>query len=61
MELGKVSKAIAGSLAAGVVALLAKYSIVLAPEVNSAVSVLLDFVVAAVIGWLAVYWAPKNK
>lgn len=61
MNLSPVSKAIAGALTAALVALLAKYSVVLAPEVNDAVGVLVYTLVAAAIGYVGVYLAPKNK
>lgn len=61
MNLAPVSKAIAGAIVTALVALLAKYSIVLDPEVSSAVGVIVYAVVAAVIGYIGVYFAPKNK
>lgn len=61
MELSKVSKAIAGAAAAAIAALLLKYQVVLPAEVNGAIAVVIDFVIAGVIGYVSVYWAPKNK
>jgi predicted permease len=54
------SKAIAGAVAALIAALLAKYGISLLPEVSEAVDVLLNAIVALVIGYVGVYIAPKN-
>lgn len=52
-----VNKAIAGAVGAALVAFLAKKGIVLGPEVNDAVNVL----IAAVVGFVVVYVSPKNK
>lgn len=51
------SKALAGAIVAVLVALLAKYGIVLGDELNAAITIL----VAAGIGFIGVYIAPKNK
>jgi hypothetical protein len=56
-----ISKAIAGALVTIIVGLLTKYGIVLTPEVSGAVDVLLNVVIAGAIGFLGVYFAPKNK
>lgn len=60
MNLSNVSKAIAGAVAAALIAVLAKYNVVLDVDQSMAVSVLLNGLVAAVIGYVAVYFAPKN-
>jgi Zn-dependent membrane protease YugP len=57
MDLQKVSKAIAGALVTALVSYLTAKGIVLNEELVGAVSVL----VAAAIGFVAVYFAPKNK
>lgn len=54
------SKAIAGAITALIAALLAKYGISLLPEVNEALDVLLNAAIAALIGYVGVYLAPKN-
>ena len=56
-----IAKAIAGAVAAIIVAALAKYNVVLTPDVNSAIVTLLNAVFAGAIGFLTVYVAPKNK
>lgn len=61
MEVSRVSKAIAGAVVAVIVAALAKYNITLGAEVAGALGVLIDAVAAAVIGYLVVYIAPKNR
>lgn len=61
MNLSPVSKAIAGAFAAVLVQLLTRYGIVLDPDTDAAVRVLVDTVTAAAIGYLVVYAAPKNK
>lgn len=57
MNLQSISKACAGALATGLVALLAKHGVVLNSDVSSAVSVL----IAAAVGFVVVYVSPKNK
>lgn len=57
MDIKPVSKAIAGALITALVSYLSTKNIVLNEEVTGAVSI----VVAAVIGFVAVYFAPKNK
>lgn len=57
MELSKVSKAIAGALVTALVSYLTSKGIVLDAEVVGAVSVL----VAALIGFVGVYFAPPNR
>lgn len=61
MELSKVSKAVAGALAGLLIAALAKYNVVLDLETSAAVATLLNAAVAAVLGFVTVYFAPKNK
>lgn len=61
MNLAPVSKAVAGALTTLVVAWLVKQGVVLSPEVNDAIGVLIFSLTAAAIGWLGVYLAPKNK
>lgn len=61
-QLSKVSKALAGALAAVVAGLLTKWlGATYTPEVNEAVRVLVDLAVTGFLGYLVVYWAPKNK
>lgn len=54
------SKAIAGAIVALVAALLTKYGISVLPEVNAALDVIVNAVIALVIGYVGVYLAPKN-
>jgi hypothetical protein len=61
MDLKKVSKALAGAGAAILVALLGKLGVMLPAEFSSALEVVLDLIIAALIGYLAVYLVPKNK
>lgn len=62
MDLTKVSKAIAGAVAAVLAGVLAKWlGTVYTPEVDEAVRVIVDLVVAGALGYLMVYLAPKNK
>lgn len=61
MEISKVSKAIAGALITMLVAYLAKHGFTLDPVVSDALQVIVTAFVTAVVGYVAVYWAPKNK
>ena len=61
MDLKTVSKAIAGALAALLVGFLAKQGVTVSDEVNGALSVIIDGTLVALIGFLTVYFAPKNK
>lgn len=61
MDIKKVSKAIAGAVAAIVASLLVKWGVDLPPEFNAAVEVVLDTIITGAIGFLVVYAAPKNK
>ena len=56
-----VSKAIAGALASILIALLAKWHVVLTPEVSDAVSTILQAVMAAIVGFVVVWHAPSNR
>jgi hypothetical protein len=56
-SLQTVSKALAGAFVTALVAYLGKHGVVLNDEVTGAVSVL----VAAVLGFVVVYFSPKNK
>ncbi len=60
-NLKSVSKALAGALVAIVAALFLKWGIDLPPSVAPAAEVLLDATIAGIIGYLGVYFAPKNK
>lgn len=61
-KLSKVSKAIAGAIGAILAGYLAKWlGTVYTPELNDAIAFLVDLLVTGAIGYLAVYWAPKNK
>ena len=55
------SKAIAGAIVSIIVALFTKYGIVLTPEVADSVRVIIDVLIAALLGYIGVYLAPKNK
>lgn len=59
--LSKVSKAIAGALVTMLVAYLTKHGATFEPLVLSAVNTLAEALVSALVGYFAVYWAPKNK
>lgn len=61
MELSKVSKAIAGALVTMLTAYLVKHGVTLEPVVINAISTLAEALVTALVGYLAVYFAPKNK
>jgi uncharacterized protein YacL len=61
MNLSSVSKAVAGALVTMIVAYLVKHGITLEPVVTSALGTLIDALVTALAGYLAVYFAPKNK
>lgn len=62
MDISKVSKAIAGAIAAVLAGVLAKWlGTIYTPEVNEAVRVIVDLVVAGALGYLMVYMAPKNR
>lgn len=57
MNLQSFSKALAGALVTAVVAYLAKHNVVLGSDIAGALNVL----VAAAIGFVGVYLAPRNK
>jgi hypothetical protein len=57
MNVATVSKAIAGAIVTALVALLAQHGVIISPDVNDALNVLL----AALIGFIGVYIAPKNR
>lgn len=57
MNLQSVSKAVAGAIVASLVAVLARRGLVIDGNVSDALAI----VIAAVIGFLGVYIAPKNK
>lgn len=57
MTIQSVSKAIAGALVTALVTWLAQRGVVIEAQYSDAVTLLL----AAVIGFVAVYLAPKNK
>lgn len=62
MELSKISKAIAGAVAAVLAGLLVKWlGTAYTPEIDGAVRVLVDALVTGVVGYIVVYLAPKNK
>lgn len=62
MDIAKVSKAIAGAIAAIVAGFLAKWlGAVYTPELNEAIATIIDVVVTGVLGYVVVYLAPKNK
>lgn len=62
MDVQKVSKAIAGAIAAVLAGLLAKWlGSVYTPELSEAVRSVVDILVTAGLGYLVVYLAPKNK
>lgn len=57
MNIQSVSKAIAGAVVGALVTFLSQRGIVIDPELNSA----LQLVVAAAVGFVVVYFAPRNK
>ena len=57
MEYKKYYKAIGGALVAVLVAYLTKQGIIVSPELNNA----LELVIAAAIGFAGVYFAPRNR
>jgi len=57
MNIQSVSKAIAGAIVTGIVAYLSRKGLVLGDDVTQALNVLL----AALIGFVGVYIAPKNR
>lgn len=57
----KVSKAVAGAVVTALAVMLLKYQIVLPEGVNEALKVVLDFVVSLALGYVVVFFAPKNK
>lgn len=57
VNIAPYSKAIAAALAGALVAFLIKKDIVITPELNDAVEVLLSALITGVV----VYFAPKNK
>jgi len=61
LEISKVSKALAGALVTMLMAYLVKHGVTLEPVVGDSLITLLDALFSAVAGYLAVYWAPKNK
>jgi hypothetical protein len=61
MELATISKAIAGGVAAGVIALLARYGFQPDGPTVTAIGVIITALVGYIAGHLVVYLAPKNK
>lgn len=61
MNLSAVSKAIAGALVAALVGLAARYGFHADKTVVDAVDVIVTTIVSGVVGYLGVYFAPKNK
>ena len=62
MDIAKVSKAIAGAIAAIVAAQLAKWlGSIYTPELDEAIKLIIDLMVTGGIGYLTVWAAPKNK
>lgn len=61
MDVSKVSKAVAGALVTMLVAYLAKHGLNLDPVVSDAVNTLAVALVTAAIGYVVVYFAPKNQ
>lgn len=57
MSVASVSKALGGALAAALVNFLTQRGIVIDPELSDALSV----VIAAAIGFVVVYFSPRNK
>ena len=56
-----VSKAIGGALTAAVVALAARYGFEADESVQNALEVIVTAVLAAIVGFIGVYIAPKNQ
>lgn len=61
MDLGTISKAIAGGVVTLVVSFVAHYGWTLSPVVHDAVATIAFAAVSYAVGHLAVYWAPANK
>jgi hypothetical protein len=62
MDIKKVSKAIAGMLAAIVAGQLVKWlGSLYTPDVDEALRIVMDLIVTGVLGYFTVYLAPKNK
>lgn len=59
-QLGPISKAVAGALAGVIIAALAKYNINLGGEFAAGLEVVINGIVAALIGYVVVYFAPRN-
>lgn len=57
MRISSISKAVAGAIVTGLVGYLADKNIVIGNEVSDALNVIL----AAIVGFIFVYFAPKNK
>lgn len=60
-DVAPISKAIAGGIVTAIVAEAARYGFQAAPEVVTAVGVILTAGVGYVVGHLVVYLAPANK
>lgn len=58
MDIRTISKAIAGTLATIVVAWLARNDVVVD---SPTVAGIIEYVIAGIIGFLTVYFAPRNK
>lgn len=60
-DVQKVSKAIAGALVALFIGYLAKHGVTISDEINGALATIIDAIVVLVIGFIGVYFAPKNR
>lgn len=61
MDVSKISKAVAGALVTMLVAYLAKHGLNLDPVVSDALNTLVVALATALAGYVAVYFAPRNK
>lgn len=61
VALKTVSKAVAGAVVAAVVGLAARYGFNADQTTKDALEVLVTALVSAAVGYMGVYWAPKNK
>lgn len=60
-SLAVVSKAIAGAIVSAIVGLVARFGFSPDEDAVQALEVLVTALISAVVGYLVVYWAPKNK
>jgi uncharacterized membrane protein len=61
MNLAPVSKAVAGALVTVLVGYIAKHGVTLDPLVVDAIRTIIDAILAALVGFLTVYFAKPNR